>query len=125
MKILLADDNDKYGLPFSDKLKSRGSTVDYVTNKPNLVDKARKLGYDLIITDYNMPRGIEGLEAVAEIRLFDKKTPIILCSEKFEDIPQIYREVKRAVEKYPKVYVYPKSDLRNEGFYNDPSILLR
>ncbi len=113
MKILLADDNEKYGKPFSEILRNKGHEVEYVTNKFKLIEYARERVYDLIITDYNMPRGIEGLEAVVEIRKSDADTPIILCSEKFEDIPQIFVDVQKAVEKYPNVRVLTKTEVRS------------
>ena len=119
MKILLADDNEGYGKLFSDVLRQNGHEVVYVCNKFKLIDYAKKDVYDLIISDYNMPRGIEGLEALIEIRKFDANVPIILCSEKFEDFPQIHLEVRKAVEEYSNVLVFTKAEVRIHAYSKD------
>jgi hypothetical protein len=71
-----------------------------------------------------MPRGIEGLEALIEIRQFDANTPVILSSDKFEDMPYLLDAVKKSVSEHHFKYVsvLSKSAVRDSvdsGKFND------
>lgn len=53
--------------------------VDLVPDGETLVGKVRQAKYDLIITDNQMPI-MDGLEAIKQIREFDKVTPLYMAS---------------------------------------------
>lgn len=53
--------------------------VDAVENGRLLVEKVREIDYSLVVTDYEMPF-MNGLEAIREIRKFNRDVPIILVS---------------------------------------------
>ncbi|MBI2129017.1 response regulator [Candidatus Woesearchaeota archaeon] len=53
--------------------------VEYVENGIDLLQRVKQSDYGLIITDNSMP-GMNGLEAIEEIRKFNQKVPIIMMS---------------------------------------------
>jgi len=78
--ILFADDSKVIRESISPLLeKYSGIAPVMVTDGASLVERARAGGYSIIITDKDMPK-LTGLEAIAEIRKFDQKTPIYLIS---------------------------------------------
>jgi two-component system, sensor histidine kinase len=79
---MIAEDNECLGKVYS-KIISRmvkGVSLDYASSGEELVEKARKCRYDLIITDNEFNSKINGLEATKMIRTFDKSTPIYMVS---------------------------------------------
>jgi len=56
-----------------------GTQVDVVGDGRELVDKVRTNNYDLAFTDNEMPV-MGGLEAIKEIRIFDKVLPIYMIA---------------------------------------------
>lgn len=93
-KILIADDDTSHR-GFLKKLLV-GCEIDEVGRADDLISRARREKYDLIITDYDMQEkgatngrrahGLivypeqTGLYAIEKIREFDKETPIIMNS---------------------------------------------
>jgi len=53
--------------------------IDEVSNGRELVERARKINYDIILTDYDMPGG-DGLTAIREIRRTNKSVIIYMLS---------------------------------------------
>lgn len=80
-KIIYADDNIIPAMANKKYIQSNidGVTVDIVGNGNDLVEKVKNGKYVLIVTDNNMPY-LTGLEAIQEIRKFDKEIPIIMIS---------------------------------------------
>jgi CheY-like chemotaxis protein len=81
-KVLLAEDYDllrkAYALTITDIIDS--VKIDEVGTCKELLEKASSGKYDLIITDYEMEQGTNGIDAIKKIRAFDKETPICMIS---------------------------------------------
>ncbi|MDO8467547.1 MAG: response regulator transcription factor [Nanoarchaeota archaeon] len=80
-KIIIAEDDENVREALQDFLSEiiEDCKISTASNGRELVDKVRNEDYDLIITDYQMPL-LDGLEAVRQIRKFDKIIPIIVQS---------------------------------------------
>jgi len=83
MKIIIADDDSMIRDFYNDIIKDTFDSmveVETVDCGEKLVEKVKQGGYRLIITDNNMPPGMNGLEAILEIRKFNKEIPICMIS---------------------------------------------
>lgn len=87
ISILLADDNADLGRLIQDifrvyRRKHGGPSIDfdYVSGAREAVDAARLKVYDLILMDYQMPPGPDGVWATGEIRQITTETPIVFLS---------------------------------------------
>jgi CheY-like chemotaxis protein len=79
--VIIAEDNKSVRESYKLWIEGGGITIDEVENGSALVEKVKENDYSLILTDNNMPGGINGLKAIAEIRKFNKNIPIyLLCS---------------------------------------------
>jgi len=78
-KVIIAEDLKDRRDFLVETISSEGIKIDEVDNGSELVEKVKLGGYNLIITDNIMPN-MNGLEAIREIRKFDKQTPIYLLS---------------------------------------------
>lgn len=80
-KIIVADDDNFFRDSIAELVRDKYPTVEIETvddGKP-LVEKVRNGGYSFVLTDNNMPV-IKGVEAVRQIRQYDKDVPIYLMS---------------------------------------------
>jgi len=80
-KILLAEDHKHLRESLKFFLEDEGYVVETVGNGQLLLDKLAVGGYDLVITDQNMPV-LEGLEALKKIKTTEetKNLPVIVFS---------------------------------------------
>lgn len=65
--ILIADDSESIRLALSKTLRDAGFHVDEACDGKEALKKAKKVDYDLIITDVKMPK-ISGLELIGTLR---------------------------------------------------------
>jgi putative two-component system response regulator len=72
-KVLLADDNPINREIMSSQLASRGFLVDLASNGREALDHYRKGGYDLVLTDIEMPE-MDGYALTEEIRRLEAGT---------------------------------------------------
>lgn len=77
--VLLVDDEKDFLDPISFWLKSKGYLVTVANNGQSAVDLVRTNRPDIIFMDVNMPI-MNGIEALACIRKFDKEVPVIIIT---------------------------------------------
>jgi len=78
MRIVLAEDNDILRKSLSFFLESKGFTVDQFPDGQEALDAIETNGYDLILTDINMP-GVSGMEITQYVReRIGSNIPIII-----------------------------------------------
>ena len=84
MKILLVDDEKRFGMLLSKRLALRGIDADYVNSGEEAVAKVTDHHYDVAVLDVKMP-GIGGIALERRLRLLapDMKT-IFLTGHGFE-----------------------------------------
>lgn len=75
-KILLVEDNKINQLITQKMLERKNITCVIIDNGEEAIQHLQKNSYDLILMDVHLP-GINGTEATAEIRKFNKRIPII------------------------------------------------
>ncbi|MCC7431402.1 response regulator [bacterium] len=78
-KILVVDDNEGIIDLLSFGLEMRGYEVVCAINGEDGLDKFLSNSFDLVITDFSMPK-MNGNELATSIRNFDKEIPIVLLS---------------------------------------------
>lgn len=72
-KILIVDDNEINNYVVEKMLNRFGIAVDVATNGEEAIEKFKKNEYDLIMMDYLMPPGIDGIETVKRIRTLGER----------------------------------------------------
>ena len=77
--ILLVDDEDSIHLLYREELEEEGYNVHSAFTGEEALEKLGKLAVDLIILDINMP-GMNGLEALRQIKDINPAMPVILSS---------------------------------------------
>lgn len=77
--VMLVDDETDFTEPIAFWLKSRGYAVTTAVNGQEAVEKVRREPPDIIFLDINMPI-LDGLEALKEIRSFEKTLPVIMVT---------------------------------------------
>lgn len=88
--ILVADDSPSMLAMIVFTLKGAGYSVTEAVDGVDAVEKARKVAFDMVLTDQNMPR-LDGLGVVTALRGLPQyqKTPIlILTTEQSDDMKQ-------------------------------------
>jgi two-component system cell cycle sensor histidine kinase/response regulator CckA len=87
-RVLLVDDNVSLLTLFGEVLLHEGYGVVAVSNGSQAeLRAAAEPGFDLLITDYNMP-GMNGVELASRLTLRQPHLPVLLISgEKLEDLP--------------------------------------
>ncbi|NOX32178.1 MAG: response regulator [Deltaproteobacteria bacterium] len=78
-RILVADDEEIIRILLAMALKIYDYEVEIVENGLEAINNIYKKSYDLIITDYRMPK-MDGLELTKKIRLEYPSTPILMIS---------------------------------------------
>ena len=79
--ILCVDDNEQSLSIRKVLLETRGYRVVTCTNGEEAIERFRKGGIDLVLTDLIMP-GVDGSRVVAEVKALSPDTPAILLSGK-------------------------------------------
>ncbi|MDD5008920.1 MAG: response regulator [Syntrophorhabdaceae bacterium] len=78
-RILVVDDEENIRLLFKEELEDEGFEVDLASNGFEALDKLKKGRFDLVVLDIKMP-GMDGIQALNEIKNANKDQPVILCS---------------------------------------------
>ncbi|MEO0250041.1 MAG: response regulator [candidate division WOR-3 bacterium] len=78
-RILVVDDEEHIRLLFKEELEDEGYVVDLASNGVEALEKFRNSRYDLVVLDIKMP-GMDGIQALTEIKKINKDQPAILCS---------------------------------------------
>lgn len=87
MKILVVDDEKIIVKGIKFNLENEGYEVDAAYDGTEAVEKAKEVGYDLIILDVMMPK-MDGLEACGQIREFSS-VPIIFLTARTDDMDKL------------------------------------
>lgn len=90
IRILLVDDETDFTEPIAFWLKSRGYEVATVPNGREAVERIKKDPPDIAFLDINMPI-MDGLEALENIRKFNKQLPIIMVTAAYSNEEKITR----------------------------------
>jgi len=78
-RLLVVDDEENIRFLFKEELEEEGYSVDVASNGLEALDKIKQTVFDLVILDIKMP-GMNGIEALNEIKNMNKNLPVILCS---------------------------------------------
>jgi len=79
IRILLVDDEEHIRLLFKEELEEEGYSIDLASNGFEALEKVKAQRFDLVVLDIKMP-GMDGIQALNEIKKVDKDQPVILCS---------------------------------------------
>jgi len=80
-RILIADDEEIVRNLLAETLKPYGYEIDVVENGVEAMSHIDKKSYDLVITDYMMPK-MDGLELTRKIKAKYPSTPILVITGK-------------------------------------------
>lgn len=78
-KLLVVDDEENIRFLFREELEEEGYEVEVASNGLEALKKIRQTSFDLVILDIKMP-GMDGIQALNEIKNMNKGLPVILCS---------------------------------------------
>lgn len=78
-KILVVDDEENIRFLFKEELEEEGYQVEMASNGFEAIDKVRASKFDVVVMDIKMP-GMDGIQALNEIKNMVKDQPVILCS---------------------------------------------
>jgi CheY-like chemotaxis protein len=78
-RLLVVDDEENIRILFREELEDEGYDVELASNGIEALEKFRGSAFDVVILDIKMP-GMDGLQALEEIKKFKKDQPVILCS---------------------------------------------
>jgi CheY-like chemotaxis protein len=79
VKLLIVDDEENIRFLFKEELEEEGYEVDVASNGLEALEKINGIAFDLVILDIKMP-GMNGIQALNEIKNINKDLPVILCS---------------------------------------------
>ncbi len=81
-KIIIAEDDEYLRKSYVDCLKLLKSDleIEAVSNGEELLERMKNSKYDLVMTDNDLGRGINGFEVITKIREFNKTIPILMIS---------------------------------------------
>jgi CheY-like chemotaxis protein len=88
--VLLVDDENDFIEPIAFWLKSRGYSVATCRNGREAVERVKAGAPDIMFMDINMPV-MDGLEALKNIREFNKELPIIMVTAAYGHDEKITR----------------------------------
>ena len=78
-RLLVVGDEENIRLLFKEELEEEGLEVDLASNGLEALDKLKEGRFDLVVLDIKMP-GMDGIQALNEIKNANKDQPVILCS---------------------------------------------
>ncbi len=78
-KILVVDDEENIRLLFKEELEEEGYVVHVASNGYDALQKLRDTQFDVVVMDIKMP-GMDGIQALNEIKNSNKDQAVILCS---------------------------------------------
>jgi len=79
VRLLIVDDEENIRFLFKEELEEEGYEVDVASNGLDALEKIKIAVFDLVILDIKMP-GMNGIQALNEIKNMNKDLPVILCS---------------------------------------------
>jgi CheY-like chemotaxis protein len=79
VKILVVDDEENIRLLFKEELEEENYDVEVASDGYEALEKLKNSHFDLIVMDIKMP-GMDGIQALNEIKNLNKDQPVILCS---------------------------------------------
>jgi CheY-like chemotaxis protein len=79
VRLLIVDDEENIRFLFKEELEEEGYMVDVASNGLEALEKIKNDVFDLVILDIKMP-GMNGIQALNEIKNMNKGLPVILCS---------------------------------------------
>jgi two-component system response regulator QseB len=79
MRILLVEDNSRLRVLLTEVLRGAGYRVDAFASVTDLLNAAKAICYDLLVTDLELPDG-DGLDAVRILRAEHYFVPILIMS---------------------------------------------
>lgn len=91
-KILLVDDNEVNNYVIKQMLSELNVQVDMALNGEEAVDMFKKNDYDMVLVDYLMPPGIDGIETIRRIRECGEKGKNQLIIGLKTDENEVFRE---------------------------------
>lgn len=102
-KILLVDDEESIHLLYREELEEEGYEVHSALTGEEALERLGIVKPDLIILDINMP-GMNGIEALRQIKEINPSIPVILCSA--------YQEFKQDLASWAsEEYIVKSADL--------------
>ncbi|ADH86398.1 response regulator [Desulfurivibrio alkaliphilus] len=102
-KILLVDDEESIHLLYREELEEEGFEVHSALTGEEALERLGIVKPDLIILDINMP-GMNGIEALRQIKEINPSIPVILCSA--------YQEFKQDLASWAsEEYIVKSADL--------------
>ncbi len=78
-KILVVDDEESIRLLYKEELEEEGFQVEVAKDGKEALAQIPRFKPDLITLDIKMP-GMDGIEVLKQIRLFERQIPIVMCS---------------------------------------------
>jgi len=79
IRILVVDDEDNIRFLFKEELEEEGYQIEIASNGFEAIEKVKGGKFDLIVMDIKMP-GMDGIQALNEIKNMNKDQLVILCS---------------------------------------------
>ena len=81
-KMIIAEDDEYLRGSYVEffRILKKDLEVEAVPNGEELLERMGNSRYDLVMTDNDLGRGINGFEVIARIREFDKAIPIFMVS---------------------------------------------
>ena len=79
MRILVVDDEENIRFLFKEELEEEGYQIGLASNGFEAIEKVKSSKIDLVVMDIKMP-GMDGIQALNEIKKIRKDLPVILCS---------------------------------------------
>jgi len=90
IQVLLVDDETDFTEPIAFWLKSRGYGVATAVNGQEAIRIIKESRPDIVFLDINMPV-MDGLEALRNVRDFDKELPVVMVTAAFSNEEKISR----------------------------------
>ncbi|MBQ0040438.1 MAG: response regulator transcription factor [Clostridiales bacterium] len=88
-KILIVDDQPSVSEMINKVIVSNGMQGDIANSGEEALEKVAREHYALILMDINM-QGMDGFETIKQLRKNGKTTPVIIVSDRREDIDTLY-----------------------------------
>lgn len=115
-KGIVAEDNKGMREFLVGYVTQQGFQVDAVENAGDLIEKVSQNTYDFVITDYRMPPGMNGLQAIAEIKRL--KPGLLVCLASTED-PQLIKLLVEKAQAKPDYYFDKTSSVEKLNAFLD------